>query len=83
MFAPFRFTADDGRPQRRSRRPSSRTGWHYRLEDLENRTLLSGIAEISEYPVPNSNGVSAIVAGPDGNLWFTGADTGISETSTR
>jgi streptogramin lyase len=57
------------------RRPD-RTRARFRLEGLEDRTLLSGIAEITEFPVPGSNGVLGITAGPDGNLWFTGLDNG-------
>jgi streptogramin lyase len=44
----------------------------FRLEGLEDRCLLSGISSITEFPVPGcSNSPDSIVAGPDGNVWFT------------
>ena len=55
-----------------------RLGWmvHHRsrlrVEGLEDRALL---ASITEFPIPsNSPSASQIVAGPDGNLWFTEND---------
>ena len=43
-----------------------------RVEGLEDRALL---ASITEFPIPSmSPSASQIVAGPDGNLWFTEND---------
>jgi len=64
-----------GRDRRRARRhPSDRTRARFRLEGLEDRCLLS----ITEFPLPStgSTGPSAIVSGPDNNLWFTISYTG-------
>ena len=49
------------RPRSRSRRP--------RIEFLEDRRLLLG-PTFTEYPV-NTSGISDLVEGPDGNMWFT------------
>ncbi len=50
-----------GRSRRTRRRP--------RVEALEGRRLLS--AAITEFPLPESvTGVTSMVKGPDGNLWF-------------
>ena len=66
----------------RRRRNASRRS---QLEGLEPRALL---ASVTEYPVPGlsrSNGGAAafgpdqIVAGPDGNLWFTYGKYGLSD----
>src|SRR5579884_4024599 len=55
----------------RSRHALSHLG---NLELLEARCLLS--ATMSEYLIPtNSSHPTAIVAGPDGALWFTESDT--------
>ena len=54
---------------------SGRTARHrsrLRVEGLEQRALL---ASITEFPIPSGSGsANAIVAGPDGNLWFTEND---------
>src|SRR5262245_40134520 len=43
-----------------------------RVEGLEDRALL---ASITEYPIPSKAGsANQIIAGPDGNLWFTEND---------
>src|SRR5436305_1404444 len=56
-----------GRPSRVRRRPQ--------VEGLEARCLLSAAPTITEFPIPTPrNGAGGIVAGPDGNLWFTEAD---------
>ena len=53
--------------RRRARRPQDRTRARFRLEGLEDRCLLS----ITEFPVSTANSsLSAVTAGPDGNLWF-------------
>jgi streptogramin lyase len=50
----------------------ARTRARFRLERLEDRCLLSGISTITEFPVPSvSINPGTIVAGPDGNIWFT------------
>ncbi len=47
-----------------------------RFEALEGRALLSGIATITEFPAASVNAATGgIVAGPDGNLWFTESAT--------
>jgi virginiamycin B lyase len=57
--------ADRGRRRARSRRQS------FRLEGLEDRSLLSSVSSIAEFPIPASTGSpTGVTAGPDGNLWF-------------
>jgi streptogramin lyase len=49
----------------------------FRLENLEDRCLLSGISGITEFPAPVTQvSRDGITAGSDGNIWFTeyGAD---------
>jgi streptogramin lyase len=48
------------------------------LEGLESRCLLSADPGITEYPLPTpGTSPGGIVAGPDGNLWFTEQNGGI------
>ncbi len=68
------------RPHSSGRAGRPRTGSRSRpaVEILEERVLLSA-GGVTEYPLPAAAGRPAhIVAGPDGNLWFTdqGADPG-------
>ncbi|MFI5454720.1 MAG: hypothetical protein ACHRXM_04655 [Isosphaerales bacterium] len=73
MFSPFTLLAlirasRDRRRTRPGHRHTDRTRARFQLEGLEDRCLLS----ITEFPVPTANaGPYEIVAGPDGNLWFT------------
>ena len=61
-----------GRDRLRARRRLGGTRARFRLEGLEERCLLSGISGITEFPIPTTSaGDTGIVAGPDGNLWFT------------
>jgi virginiamycin B lyase len=87
MFSHFMTLALNPGPQRRRsdtddrlartrRCHPRRARTRFQLEGLEDRCLLSGIAEITEYPVPNGNGPAVIATGPDGNLWFTELDNG-------
>jgi virginiamycin B lyase len=76
MFERFfvRSSADHCQPnqRRRKKRGSAQRFQRPRLsvEALEDRSLLSG--GIVEYQIPTVNsGPRDIVAGPDGNLWFT------------
>jgi|GEM_PF-1431227 len=55
-----------GRPRTRSRQHNCRP----RLDILEDRCLLSGDA-LTVFPVASNHHPGAIVAGADGNLWFT------------
>jgi streptogramin lyase len=66
-----------GRRRRHARhRSAGRPRARFRLEGLEDRCLLS----ITEFPA--GGGASyGIVAGPDGNLWFTEATAQIGEMS--
>ena len=54
------------------------------LESLESRRLLASIAQ---YPVPSPGELpTSIIAGPDGNLWFTeglGSEIGMINPSTH
>ena len=70
--------AADGQGARRSHRAPDRTRARLQLEGLEERCLLSGIAEITEFPVPSGGNAYSVAAGPDGNVWFTqlGANIG-------
>jgi streptogramin lyase len=62
-----RWKALHGTTTRRVRRTPRRG-----LEALETRALL---ATITEFPIPSGSGsANQIVAGPDGNLWFTEND---------
>jgi streptogramin lyase len=69
--------ANEGCQSRPTHRHAGRTrtrAW-FRLETLEDRSLLSAISSITEFPVSGVTGASpqSVVSGPDGNLWFTEA----------
>ncbi len=50
----------------------SRTQARFQLEGLEDRCLLSSVPVITEFPLPSGGtGPYQIVAGSDGNLWFS------------
>jgi len=70
-----------GRSTRQGRRSPdrARTRAQFRLEGLEERCLLSGIAALTSFPTPTQGSGSTwgITTGPDGNLWFT--ETGASK----
>jgi streptogramin lyase len=58
--------------RRPDRRPSGRNRAQFRLEGLEDRSLLSVISGITEFPVPSTSpATGGIAVGSDGNLWFT------------
>ena len=53
-------------------RSLARTRVRFQLEGLEDRCLLSGGPAITEFPLPGGGTVPyQIVAGSDGNLWFS------------
>jgi virginiamycin B lyase len=67
-FTPF---ASDRRRARRHPPERTRSQARLQLEGLEDRSLLSGISGYTEYSLPTASAEpTAIVAGPDGNLWF-------------
>jgi virginiamycin B lyase len=72
-------------PSEPRRRPSQagRTRARLGIEALEGRCLLSGIAGVTEYAVPNYDVASQITQGPDGNLWFSSGTIGMVNPATH
>src|SRR5262245_20144580 len=71
----FLQAASDLLTSRARGRPADRVRARPRLEELEDRCLLS--PTIAEFTVPTADAIpNSITAGPDGNLWFTEYTTG-------
>ncbi len=55
--------------------PSEATGDLWFTEQTTNKIgKLTTAGKFTEYPIPDGSAPSMIVSGPDGALWFTGAD---------